>query len=674
MAIADAANDSRDQIIDDAPSDARIKGIVRLLLIVFVAVALVLNINKVGLLNFTIDLIFPASVYQWWTTNVYEPTLIIDTSYYYIIIGLLLSLVFLIYPMRKADSLRVPFYDWGLFFLTIATAGYLAWNGERIIQEGWDIIAPTDATIIAGIVCLLCLEGVRRAGGFILFAVCIFFFFYPMFAEYMPGFLWGPPSAVDEFVRQHAMGTESIIGVPMRAVTNLLIGFLVFGSALVVTGGGDFFLAFATALLGKTRGGPAKVAIISSGFFGSLSGSVISNVVTTGKITIPTMKRVGYPPAYAGAVEACASTGGALMPPVMGAVAFLMAENLNMPYADIIIAAAVPAILFYLALLLQVDNYAARVGLKGQPAHEIPKLWPTFVSGWHYLFSLAALIYMLIGLRIEVFAPYFATLILIVTSILTNMIRRERSFGWREMIELIVDAGKTIVNIVGILVGIGMIIGALSLTGVGPAFSSELLRFAEGSVWLLLILGAVTSFVLGMGMTVSACYIFLAVVMGGAMVDGGLNPVAGHLFILYWGMMSYITPPVAVAAVAAATIAGSPAMETGIRAMRLGGILFILPFLFALNPTLILVGETWSIIHDVTTALIAVWMLASAFEGWLYGIGRIVLPLRVVLGVAALGTLHPNEYTDLIGLGALAFVYVVGRFVTPRTAAVAKSG
>ena len=216
-----------------------------------------------------------------------------------------------------------------------------------------------------------------------------------------------------------------------------------------------------------------------------------------------------------------------------------------------------------------------------------------------------------------------------------------------------------------------MIIGALSLTGVGPAFSSELLRFADGDVYLLLILGAVTSFVLGMGMTVSACYIFLAVVMGGAMVDGGLNPVAGHLFILYWGMMSYITPPVAVAAVAASTIAVAPAMETGFRAMRLGGILFILPFLFALNPTLILVGDTWDIVHDVTTAVVAVWMLASAFEGWLYGVGRIVLPLRVVLGVAALGALHPHPITDFVGLGALAAVFVIGKMMNGKAKAAA---
>ena len=213
-----------------------------------------------------------------------------------------------------------------------------------------------------------------------------------------------------------------------------------------------------------------------------------------------------------------------------------------------------------------------------------------------------------------------------------------------------------------------MIIGALSLTGVGPAFSSELLLFADGDTYKLLILGAITSFVLGMGMTVTACYIFLAVVMGSAMIESGLNPVAGHLFILYWGMMSYITPPVAVAAVAASTIAGAPAMETGFRAMRLGAILFVLPFMFAINPTLILVGEPMAILHDVVTAIIAVWMLASALEGWLYFSGRLIGPLRVVLAMAAFGTLYPGTVTDLIGLGTLAFVYIANKFMGARAA------
>jgi len=627
----------------------RVSGWIRWLVVVMGALGIYLAMNQ---------------VFNW---QFFGLLLIIDTSFFYVMLGVFLSMVFLVYSVDGSTRGRVSMIDWLLFAAAIFCSGFMAYNGERIIQEGWDLLAPTDATIIAGVICLLALEAVRRTGGWILFSVVLFFFLYPLFAEYMPGFMWGPESAVQEFVRQHALGTESIIGLPMRVVTSLLIGFLLFGSALVVTGGGDFFMAFATALLGKTRGGPAKVSIVSSGFFGSLSGSVISNVVTTGQLTIPTMKRIGYPATYAGAVEACASTGGALMPPVMGAVAFIMAEFLNVPYSTVVLAALVPAILFYLALLLQADNYAARNGLKGQPAEEIPNLWEVLKAGWFYLFSLAMLIYMLIGMRIESFAPYYATGVLLVSCAIFR--KGEDRFGLKKLIELIVDATKNIVNIVGILVGIGMIVGSLSYTGVGPAFSGELLQFAGDNIFLLLILGAITSFILGMGMTVSACYIFLALVMGQAMVDSGLNPIAGHLFILYWGMMSYITPPVAVAAVAAATVAGSHPMRTGVMAMRLGIILFILPFLFVLNPTLILHGTPLDIVHDVTTAVIAVWLIASALEGWLYWVGRVNWELRIPMLAAGAVLLFPGTYSDLIGAAIVAAIYAYGLLVQkPRMA------
>lgn len=582
--------------------------------------------------------------------------LFIDTAYFYALMGIFLSLVFVIYPAHKSAAHHVPWYDWLLAVLTLGAGFYLAWNGGRIVQEGWDIIAPPTATVIAGIVCALALEGVRRCGGTPLFIICAFFFAYPLFAESMPAFLWGPQSPIEEVVRMHALGTESMIGVPMRVVASLLLGFLIFGSALVVTGGGEFFMAFATALMGRSRGGPAKVAILSSGFFGSLSGSVISNVVTTGQITIPTMKRTGYPAVYAASVEACASTGGALMPPVMGAVAFIMAEFLNIPYATVMIAALVPAVLYYLALLLQVDNFAARHNLQGQPASEIPNLWEVLKDGWYYLFSLVVLVYMLLFMGIEAFAPYYATAILV----LTAMLRRKNRFGLRDAAALIVDATKTIANIVGILVGIGLIVGALSYTGVGGAFSRELLQFAGGNIYLLLFFGAITSFILGMGMTVSACYIFLAIVLGPALIRGGLDPIASHLFILYWGMLSYITPPVALAAVAAAAIAKCNPFTTGFASMRMGTINFILPFLFVLNPTLILIGEPLPILHNVTTAAIAVWLMASSFEGWLYGIGRIGWESRVPLALAALGLLVPGALSDVIGVLITALVYGYG--------------
>ncbi len=593
---------------------------------------------------------------------------IIDTSFYYVMLGLFLSIAFLAYPARNADRTAIPWYDWLLFAATIAGCAFLAWNGGRIVSEGWDLRAPMEAVVVAGLVCALALEGVRRAGGPVLFGLCLLFAAYPMFAEEMPGFLWGPGSNFAETLSAHAMGVESIIGVPMRTVASLLVGFLIFGSALVVTGGGEFFMALAVALMGRTRGGPAKVAVLSSGFFGSLSGSVISNVVTTGQITIPTMKRTGYPAHYAGAVEACASTGGALMPPVMGAVAFIMAEFLNVSYATVMIAAIVPAVLYYAALLLQADHYAAAHGLKGQAPEEIPPLLPVLRQGWHFLFSLGLLTYLLLVMKREALAPYIATAVLIGTS----MIFGAKPFRLSALRDLAMDSTRNILNVVAILAGVGFIVGSLSYTGVGGAFSRELLQFAGGNIILLLVFGAITSFILGMGMTSSACYIFLAVTLGPALIEGGLNPIGSHLFILYWGLISFITPPVALAAIAAASIAGADAWRTGIWAMRLGMINFFLPFLFVRNPTLLLIGEPLAIAHDVISAAAAIWLLAGGTEGWLYGVGRIGWLSRAALLTGAATLLVPGLTTDLIGLGLLTCVY--GGNIVARRRAVAARG
>ncbi len=628
--------------VSEGPADRRLTGLALWVVMTLGLFGILLNINR--LFNF----------------QFFVGVLLIDTSYYYLLAGIFLALVFLVYPLRQGTQ-GVPWYDWVFFAVTLACMGYLARNGERIVQEGWDLVAPNDATIIAGIVCIAVLEAMRRVGGLLLFCICLFFFLYPLFADHMPGFLWGPSSDLPTLVRQHALGTESIIGVPMRVVAGLLIGFLLFGSALVATGGGDFFMTFATALLGRARGGPAKVAILSSGLFGSLSGSVISNVVTTGQMTIPTMKRVGYPPKYAAAVEACASTGGALMPPVMGAVAFIMAEYLNISYATVMIAATVPALMFYIALLIQADCYAARNGLKGQDASEIPPLWPAIKTGWHYLFSLVLLIYLLVWVGLEAHAPFYATLVLIVTSAINGWITGVNPFHPRQLLVMLDDGVKNVTNIVGILAGIGLIVGALSYTGVGGAFSRELVQFAGNNVYLLLLFGAITSFILGMGMTVSACYIFLAVVMGPAMIDSGLDPIASHLFILYWGVLSFITPPVALGAIAASTIAGSNPMQTGFLSMRLGLINFILPFLFVLNPKLILRGDVLAIIHNVGTALIAVWLMACAFEAYLHGVGRINLLSRAALLGGAACLLVPGLYTDIAGASFVALAFVLGK-------------
>ncbi|CAN5625621.1 TRAP transporter permease [soil metagenome] len=588
----------------------------------------------------------------------------LSTAYYYLLVGFFLPIAYLAYPARAADAHRVRWYDWLIAAIAFGTGLYLSVNAINILNRGWDIDAPPLPTAMSGVLVLLALEGVRRCGGGLLLVICSIFAAYPLVAGQMPGVLWGTESTLAETARAHSMGVESIIGIPMRVVAELLVGFIIFGVALIVSGGGAFFMDFAMALMGGRRGGPAKVSILASGFFGSLSGSVISHVISTGAMTIPTMKRSGYPPHYAAAIEACASTGGTLMPPVMGAVAFIMASFLNVPYTEVMIAALVPAVLFYLVLLLQADAYAARVGLAGLPKEQLPSLGATLKRGWVYLFSLALLVYLLVFQRIESMAPFYASLLLLATAI----IMRRGLDRVRIILDMVVEAGVNVGNLVGILAGIGLVVGALSITGVGTAFSRELVSFAGDTILLLLILGALTSFILGMGMTVSACYIFLAIVLAPALVQVGLNQMASHLFILYWGMLSFITPPVALAAVAAAGIAGAPTMKTAVTAVRLGAVLFILPFMFVLNPALILQGEAVEIVLSVATEVVAMWMLSAGFERYAYFGGRLSWWLAAVMIAGGLSFIVPEHRTDFVGVLALIVVYA-SQFLARRRAA-----
>jgi TRAP transporter 4TM/12TM fusion protein len=579
----------------------------------------------------------------------------IGNAFLYYLIGIFLASALMCYPARAADSQRLPWYDWGLAATALGCAIYLGINGLRMMQEGWEFFAPTEATAIASVMILLVLEGVRRCGGWAIFAVALVFGLYPIYAGNMPGFLWSNPFTLGETIRSHVMGVESIVGVPMQVVANLIIGFVVFGIALTITGGGEFFMNLATALMGKSRGGPAKVAVVSSAFMGSLSGSAVSNILTTGPITIPAMQRSGYSNEYAAAVEACSSTGGTLMPPVMGAVAFIMASFLGVSYSDVMIAALLPAILFYMALLLQVDNYAARNGLKGMHEEEIPNVWQSLKSGWTYLLSLALLIYMLLVMRLESYAPYYATLVLLGIS----MVRRHQRFDLQKGLDFLFQLAKSVGNLVAVLAGIGLVVGGLSYTGVAGSFSRELLLYADGSIPLMLAAGAITSFVLGMGMTVSACYIFLSILLAPALVSAGLNPLGSHLFILYWGMLSYITPPVALAAITAAGVAGANNTKTSLHALRLGGILFVLPFLFVLNPALILQGEPLRIALSSITAFVAIWLVAAAMEGYLYRVGAIGYLMRLFLLAPAMLLIYPGLATDIVGFTALVGVYGV---------------
>lgn len=587
----------------------------------------------------------------------------VSTGYYYLIIGLFGGLGFLAFPARKGE-LRVRWYDWLLTAAWLGSSVWLASRAQHIIDRGWNLEAPLEATLIAGLYVLLALEALRRTGEFILFVFCLIFAAYPLYAGSMPGFLWGVQLDLAQTVTEHVYGLESIIGIPMQVVSDTLIGFIVFGVVLANTGGSSFFMDFASALMGRTRGGPAKVAIVSSGLFGMLSGSPTSNVLTTGTLTIPTMKRSGYDPAYAGAVEACASTGGCLMPPVMGAAAFIMASFLNVPYAEVVTAAFLPAILFYLALMLQTDLYAARKGLVGLTGDQVPRLLGTLKEGWYYILALVGLTLLLLMWRMEGEAPFWISLFLLAVAILR---RKAIGFDLHAFCRLVVDTGQAVSQLVCLIAGIGLIIGAMSITGVANSFSRELVQYAGGNLALLLAAGAITSFILGMGMTASACYIFLAIVLAPALVQVGIDPMAAHLYIFYWGMVSFITPPVALAAIAAAAIAKADAMKVGFKALRIGCLLLLLPVLFVLQPALILKGEVALVLQSAATATMAVILLSAAFEGYLWRLGRLPVWARVGIGTGGLMLFVPELMTDLMGLllaGATIIAALLGKKLT----------
>ena len=579
----------------------------------------------------------------------------LGNAYLYYLIGIFLAVAFLTLPASTLHPRRLRWLDPGLAVAALVSAGWLGLHGLDIIQKGWEYDAPPMADLMASVLIVLVLEGVRRAGGTILLVTALLFGTYPLYADYMPGFLWGTEYSLIGTVRAHVLGVESIIGIPMQVVAELVIGFVIFGSVLVATKGSDFFMELASALLGHSRGGPAKVAVMGSGILGSLSGSVISNILTSGPFSIPTMRRVGYPAHYAAAVEACASTGATLMPPVMGTVAFVMASFLGVQYSSIVVAAVIPALMFYVALLFQVDMYAARRGLKGLPRSEMPALWPVLKSGWPYLLSLAVLIFVLMGLRMEARSPYYASVVMLVAT----AFNKDTRLTLARAKALLLDTSANVANLVAVLAGIGLVVGGLSYTGVAGAFSRELLLYAGGNTALMLIAGAVTSFVLGMGMTVTACYIFLSILLAPALVQAGLNPIASHLFILYWGMLSYITPPVALAAITAANVAGSKPMQTGLHAMRLGMPLFVLPFIFVYDPALIMEGTWPQILERVALTLVAIWAITSGFEAWIYKVGRIGVLSRIAFALGGVLILVPELTTSLGGAGVLVAVIVV---------------
>ena len=564
---------------------------------------------------------------------------LIDSAYLYWLCALLVGGVFLLLPAtRAAPRHAVPWYDSLLFLVSFGVFAYFALHAQRIVEEGWEYKAPATAVWVAYVGWLMLLEATRRAGGTAVFVVVTVISLYPVFAGHMPGPISGLPRDLASTASFHFASSESALGIPTRAFGELVIGFVMFGAVLQYTGAAHFFNNLAFALFGSVRGGPAKVSIFASGLMGSVSGSVVSNVLTTGVVTIPAMKRIGFSPAYAGGVEACASTGGVLMPPVMGATAFVMAAFLGKPYVEIALAALVPSLLFYFALFVQIDGYAAKRGLKGLPRAELPSIRQTFAEGWHYLFVFALLVWMLLILQRESLAPFYATALLLVI----NQISPRYRLDWARLRTLLEGVGGALAELAALLAGVGLIIGALSVTGLAGTLANDLVYLAGNNIYVLLVMGALTSFIFGMGMTITACYIFLAIVLAPPLINAGFDPVAVHLFMMYWGMVSFITPPVALAAFVAAGVAKAPPMQVGLQSVKLGAAMYFVPFFFVLNPALILRGPAWEIAVVVGTAIAGLALIAAALEGYIVGVGRAGWAARLLLFAGGLTMAMPG--------------------------------
>lgn len=543
----------------------------------------------------------------------------IENRYLFLLAASLFPLIFLLFPFRKGARGAIPWYDWLLALTACALLVWFAVVAERILGEGWEYGSPPIAKLFAAVLWLLILEALRRSSGWPMAVIVTTMSLYPVFADALPNPLKGNPQTLTDTLAYHIASAESAFGIPMRAFAEIVVGFIVFGVALNCTGGGRFFNDLAFALVGRWRGGAAQVGIVSSALQGSISGSVISNVISSGVVTIPAMKRTGFRADYAGAVEAVSSTGAVLMPPVMGSTAFVMASFLGMSYGEIALAATVPALLFFIALAVQVDGYSAQLGLSGLRASELPRLGAVMREGWFYIPVFAVLVFLLVWLQEEALAPFYATALLIAI----NQALPQHRLSWSRLVDLAVAVARGLAELAAILMAIGFIIGSMSVTGLAGTLANDLVYLAGGAPLLLLLMGAITSFIFGMGMTVTACYIFLAIVLAPPLIKAGLDPLSVHLFVMYWGMVSFITPPVALATFAAAPLAGVSAMRIGLQSMRLGTAIYLVPFCFVLNPALLLKGEPATVALSVSLAFAGIVVLASALQGYVLGIGRI---------------------------------------------------
>ena len=511
------------------------------------------------------------------------------------------------------------------------------WWTIRDITDFHMRLGSRDATdqIMGVILIAVVLEATRRVVGWAMVIITAFFMTHALYAHHFPGFFYGPPVRLGKFLDAQFMSTDGLFGIPIHVAATYIILFIIFGAILVRSGAGKFFIDLAVALTGRRIGGPAKAAAVASGFMGTISGSAVANVVTTGSFTIPMMKRIGYRPKFAGAVEACASSGGQITPPIMGAAAFLMAEFLAVPYVTIIVAAAIPAALYFATVYFMVHLEAEKHGLGRMDESEIPDLWETFKDGWHLLIALAVLIAFLLVGYTPMKSAFFGILSLVALSFVNPHTRMSPT----DLVAALEAGVRATAPVTIACACAGLIIGSVFVSGLGLKFTQSVIELSGGNLLLLLCLTGVAAIILGMGITTTAVYITVAALIVPAVIQIGVEPIAAHMFAFYFGVVSSITPPVALAAFAAAAIAGTGPMTTAFESTRVGIAKYLMPLAFVYNPSLLWIGPVWETLLSTALAVWGLWVLSCGLEGWRGG------PLgparRVAACVGAVGLLCP---------------------------------
>ncbi|MDI6762350.1 MAG: TRAP transporter permease [Thermodesulfobacteriota bacterium] len=558
------------------------------------------------------------------------------------------SLIYLLFPFSPKQRKDRLSWDGYLFVGLILYISYYVWT-HFIARAGTvGLETPLYELIIGGTLIVLSLEASRRTTGWAVPLFCIGSLIYARFGEWLPVVLGHPNYSVERIISGLFMTTEGIYGSLTGIAATFIFLFILFGTFMQESGAGNFFFGLASSLFGHVRGGPAKIAVVASSLFGMISGSALANVSASGQITIPMMKRAGYKPHFAGAVESASSVGGQFMPPVMGGSVFIMMEVLGVSYVSICKAAFLSAILYYVAIFFIVDFEAVKCNLKGQPKSECPKFREVFKQGFHFIIPPAVLVYLLMYAHVtETRAAFWA----IISVPLASFLRKSTRMGPRKILRALERGALGFLPIVGIVVACNILVGMITLTGLGLQLSSILIELSGNSLFLLLFLTMIASLILGLGLPIIVSYLVLAVLVAPALTQMGVDPLAAHLFIFFFALVSDLTPPVAPGPFVAAGIAGAEMMRTAWMACRLGLVVYILPYMFVYNNALLLKGDLQDIILSTITAFIGVYALACGIQGCMLRPTRI--HERILFFGAALALIKPGWISDLVGLAIL---------------------